>query len=773
MTIKLGKLALAFAGATMLTVAGCGGGGGGGGSGTTSVPVTVIDGAIKNATVCLDKNLNGICDSGEPSGKTDAAGNVNLQVPTEDAGKYPILAVVGTDAVDVDHGPVTTPFTMQAPADKPAVVSPLTTLVQTLIANTGATSAQAEASIKAQTGLNVSLFQDFTKSSTADSQAAGTMARMVVVTTQQQSSTLSNTVGTTAMDGAVIRQADLDKIIQKKLLEILPALLTALADPSVQAAASPAAMEAALLAQANTLVDGTGLTTTSVATLVAVNNQLASSPAAGADTPVASAALRSLNFKDAANWSYRTLVSTLAQNTPDASGNLKYVSRRYNSVGGAMAAWNYGGSPSRQSDLHFNGSSWISCAVNSESTSTVRDAKGNAGYDDCDQLETGSSNRAVFDITDRPMIDVYNQITAAGYTNLSIQSAASVLGSAKFPANSQLFYQSNTPLTTAVAYYPGSSSYVTQYSAAVSAGTPGPTGCDSNEFKNTSGANSTTLAGMIGAMTGTPCVFGQGKFTYNSVLYTSPDTVDESWGNSTVGIGTLGTAPVGFGPAPGFYSGNTKLRVAFTGTGTNPVTYYACKERFNNGSPRNCTAIGTGTYTITTLGDASVMTLSNPPLIASGLGYQRVFVERGGKIYAGYQNSTTTTNTARLNLAASNALAAQLGLPAVDPETPLALTKTSYAGDWLVSDAAGAPGVETISIAADGSVNCSWTDGTNSDPVHACTLNFSDLAAGAFTMVDGASTNTGAFNFLTGAAGGTYIDPTATPTTGSFVGARR
>src|SRR6185312_7694697 len=155
MTIKLGKLALAFAGAAMLTVAGCGGGGGGGG-GTTSVPVTVIDDAIKNATVCLDKNLNGICDSGEPSGKTDAAGNVNLQVPTEDAGKYPILAVAGTDAVDAKYGPITTPFTMQAPADKPAVVSPLTTLVQTLIANTGATSAQAEASIKAQTGLNVS-----------------------------------------------------------------------------------------------------------------------------------------------------------------------------------------------------------------------------------------------------------------------------------------------------------------------------------------------------------------------------------------------------------------------------------------------------------------------------------------------------------------------------------------------------------------------------------------------------------------------------------------
>ena len=58
-------------------------------------------------------------------------------------------------------------------------------------------------------------------------------------------------------------------------------------------------------------------------------------------------------------------------------------------------------------------------------------------------------------------------------------------------------------------------------------------------------------------MTGTPCSFGlPGSFVYNTVTYTNPDPVNQAWNNSTVSLGTLGTAPVGTGPAPGFYSGN-------------------------------------------------------------------------------------------------------------------------------------------------------------------------------------------------------------------------
>jgi hypothetical protein len=242
-----------------------------------------------------------------------------------------------------------------------------------------------------------------------------------------------------------------------------------------------------------------------------------------------------------------------------------------------------------------------------------------------------------------------------------------------------------------------------------------------------------------------------------------------------VSIGVLGAAPVGTGTAPGYYSGNTKIRIAFKGTGTNPVTYYACKERFNNGSTRNCTSIGTGSYTIAALGDARVMTLNGLPSQAAALSSIRVFVERAGRIYFGYQNKPSVTNSARLNLKATNALFGKLGLATVNPDTPLTLTRTSYAGEWELSVAAAPLEPSIMRILNDGSTNC--TDINLSSGVStnkACSLTFADLATGAFTYSDATGTASGAFNFLTGAANGTYTETSTTSTTsGSFTGSRR
>ena len=285
MKFTLKRLSLAIAGAGLLTIYGCGGGGGGAAVATTTdVPVTVIDGAIKNATVCLDKNNNGACDSGEPSGQTDASGKVTLKVDPADVGKYPVLAVVGTDATDADTGPVPVAYTLKAPADKSAVVSPLTTLVQTLVDGSGLSTADAETQVKTQSGINLSLFDDFTSGSSADQKAAGTLARLVVVTTQQQILALVGTVGTAAIDGSKITRQNLDRAIQKRLLERLANLKAAAADPAVAAAATPAAKEAALLTQATALVTDSGLTAESIPTVVAVNNQTLTP---GADAPTA------------------------------------------------------------------------------------------------------------------------------------------------------------------------------------------------------------------------------------------------------------------------------------------------------------------------------------------------------------------------------------------------------------------------------------------------------------------------------------------------------
>jgi hypothetical protein len=800
MNLRLERLRLAFASAAVLALAACGGGGDNAAAPvaaapppapapapaptTTNVSTTVVDGAIKNAVVCLDKNGNGQCDADETKGTTDAAGQVTLAVPNADVGKYPLLAVIGTDAVDADNGPVTTRYTLSAPADQVAIVSPLTTLVQQTVATNGVTSAEAAKSVQDATGITASLFTDFSKATppTDGSVNAATVARMLVLATQRQANAVASALGTPAIDGATITQADLDKAIQKKLLELLNDLVTALSDPTVAAAATPAAKEAALLAAATTLVSGSGLTPASVAVAVAVNTQAAAPEPTTPRVAAASISLDALSFTDAANYYMRSFGSSLAQDTPDTANKVRYVERRHRAAAGHVAAWGSGSDPWRSSDVSWNGSAWTTCPINFENVNSVRDANGTSSYTYCDGRETGKSVRATFDIAGKTLAEVYAQIVAAGYSNLYIANP-STLGSAVFPAESKLSYQTNTALTESFAYLPGGtdspagfSNVVSQYSAGVSAGgtaaaQPAGTLCNSTETQG-NGANSTTLEGMIASKTGTPCVFAQGTFVYAGVTYTS-DAVNEWWGNSTVGLGKLGSVPLNTGTAPGYYSGNTLLRVAFAGGGTNPVTYYACKERFNNGSPRNCTAIGSGSYAITTLGDARVLTLTNPPLQAAPLNYNRVFVERNGLVYYGYQSKLAVTSKARLNTTATNALLTQLGVPMDDPAVPLALTATSYQGTWdfrNTGTAISPTNGTTVFINGNGSSSCQDRSDAS---FYACTVTITDPATGAFTLTDAVSSASGTLSFAAGTGSGTYHDPTTTPTDGTFIGGRR
>ena len=117
----------------------------------------------------------------------------------------------------------------------------------------------------------------------------------------------------------------------------------------------------------------------------------------------------------------------------------------------------------------------------------------------------------------------------------------------------------------------------------------------------------------------------------------------------------------------GYYSTSASVRAAFV-PGTTTVNYYGCLVRASDGSPRNCTLLSTGSYTIEAAGDARVLRLSGLPALALRLGSNRVYVERGGKVYAGYQNPVGVSSASvRLNLPAANAVLTQLGIPALTP----------------------------------------------------------------------------------------------------------
>jgi hypothetical protein len=681
---------------------------------------------------------------------------------------------------------------MSAPADQPSLITPLTTLVHEVVTSTGVSSDLAESQVRAQTGINVSLFSDFSKSSSQESKDAATIARMAVIATQRQTSVLGNgLVGQTATDGTKITQADIYRAVRFKIMEMLPDLITAANDPTVQAAANAAAKEAALLAGAQALVTSAGLTPGAMPAVVAINTKTASKAVDTASTPAASFNLSVLNYTDVANFYARFFTGSLAQNTPDVNGNFKYVERRYQSTAGVVAQWGMGSSPRRGSDLHWNGSNWVNCPINFENTSGPRDVEGNSTYNYCDNYEAGTGKRATLDVTGKSMATVFGDLRAAGYTNLSIgdntaKTLVTALGAATFPANSEMRYQTGTALARAIAYYPGAGNQVSQYSAALAAG--GKAGsannmCQSAEH-STSGTLSTSLESMMAVMTGTPCVFTQSSFTYPAVggaVYKS-DLVDESWIQSTVHMGTIGTAPVASSTpapatAPGYYSGNTRLRVAFKGTGANPTTYYACKERFDNGRPRNCVVIGTGSYTIITLGDARVLALNNLPAQAAPLNYEQVFVERSGRVYWGYRTKPSVDKTARFNMQGGTALLTKLGMAAAvpNPSAALTLTNVSFEGSYKGTYTGTSGGTFSVTLSTAGVSSCSGTDASVT-PSLAFTCNFTvtgingTKAAISFGTVSTGASFAGELDFYTGAISGNWTNAGAT---GTFAGARQ
>jgi hypothetical protein len=161
-----------------------------------------------------------------------------------------------------------------------------------------------------------------------------------------------------------------------------------------------------------------------------------------------------------------------------------------------------------------------------------------------------------------------------------------------------------------------------------------------------------------------------------------------------------------------------------------------------------------------------VLTLNNPPAQAAPLNYNRVFVERGGAVYFGYQNKLLVSNSARLNTTAANALFAQLGITPEDPSVPMALTAWSYQGTWDIHSASATDWSQgtTVFIGPAGSVSC---QDRATASFFACTLTVTDPATGAFEYSSASETATGTASFLAGTVSATSSK------NGALVGYRR
>lgn len=143
---KFTQSALALAIVTAVGLTGCGGGGGAGSTSTTptqgggqaQVTGVVADGLLKDAKVCLDRNDNRACDTGEPSATSDAQGRYALAVSVADVAAHSLVAeaIAGvTEDMDQPGVKLTAGYTLVAPKAQPQFISPITTLVQGLVDN--------------------------------------------------------------------------------------------------------------------------------------------------------------------------------------------------------------------------------------------------------------------------------------------------------------------------------------------------------------------------------------------------------------------------------------------------------------------------------------------------------------------------------------------------------------------------------------------------------------------------------------------------------------
>lgn len=674
---------LILAAVAAAALAGCGGGGTDPGPTPpdgTAVQITgkAVDGPLQGAQACYDLNDNGACDGTEPTAApTDAGGNFALTVLAADGGLHRTLVQVPATAVDADTGAaVGTAFTLQAPATgirgaHSVVVSPLSALVQSHMDATGASLDDAIALVQAQAGLQISPLEDFTAASSAAQVQAAHTARLLQATLLGQQAALAGVVGQTDLSGTPVSDTDVAHFVTRRVLPALPAVAASVADPAI-AAASGSALTAAIASAAQVLV--TRYTASPAQALASIGiDRLPATDSGGA---VASqAALAALSYTNAETWRYRILYNSAADSVAGASGHTRYYDLRQQSqpsnysTAGIVTTWGYGTNATDAGTLHWNGTDWAACTLGERSSITARDAQGRVGYDYCDGAETGLSTRRTVDLSGLGVAAVVQEKIrsfpgGSGGVSYSAWGPADLasFGSATFPAGSQLQYITNTTTAAAILYDVQASDRVMVYDTAIAAGgdarSTSGLACAANPLPAQTAA--ATLEAMIASSPGKPCIF-------NQAVSGSDHSLDpnEWWSNSTLSLGSIagGTAvPAGTGA---WYTTELRLRVGFDGG--NATSYYQCYTRAGSGSSRNCAHIGTGTYTIETLGDARVMSFQGLPALVDTVGFTRHFIERSGQVWYGSRSAVgVRTDSVRLNEAAARAVFSALpGLPPV------------------------------------------------------------------------------------------------------------
>ncbi|MFP3479385.1 hypothetical protein [Burkholderia ambifaria] len=225
-------------------LAACGGGGDSGSSqpssGEGSTPTTptpavtgkAIDGYLAGATVCLDLNNSGTCESGDPSTVTDGNGQFSIPYSGDATGKTLRVEITPTTK-DLSRPsgfqfPATFTLSQIVQPTSSQVVSPLTTLVSAQM-QTGLSRSQAIATVQGLLGGQVDPNADYlaNKDATTQSLAAQVVDKLGTFATSGaiDASTVRNALNAMVTKGSVssITQDDLTAQAKKPVYQVADA----------------------------------------------------------------------------------------------------------------------------------------------------------------------------------------------------------------------------------------------------------------------------------------------------------------------------------------------------------------------------------------------------------------------------------------------------------------------------------------------------------------------------------------------------------------------
>ncbi|MEZ8296177.1 DUF1566 domain-containing protein [Vibrio splendidus] len=175
-----------------------------------------LDGYLRNAKVCLDRNSNAMCDSvdGEIA-TTDAEGRFQLDVDN-DVAQYPILveAVAGiTIDMDSPNQPIESGFTLEVPSSNSDVISPVTSLIASVSRTSGISFDEATQLVASDLGIDKQLaVGDYSASNSTKSREVHMFARGVtrVLQEAQMASVDAGVDQVNARKGSMYKLAELD-----------------------------------------------------------------------------------------------------------------------------------------------------------------------------------------------------------------------------------------------------------------------------------------------------------------------------------------------------------------------------------------------------------------------------------------------------------------------------------------------------------------------------------------------------------------------------------